>query len=110
MKGIQFNFAVALVIIGFLFLLLQPDAIAENHTCYITSTNPNFFFSFYDVMPAGNRVNLIWRGKINEGQQALIKTQYGRFYFDYIVDTDAQTSPIGGVVLLCNNGELISLP
>lgn len=110
MKGIQFNFAVAFATIGFLFFLLPPDAIAENHTCYITSTDPNFFFNVYDVMPAGNRVNHIWRGKIKEGQRALIKTRYGRFYYDYIVDTDSQTAPLSGVVLLCNNGELISVP
>ena len=101
---------VTLIVLLVVGMLPTPNAIAQDHSCNIRSQANQLFIIVYDVFPDGNSGNLIWQGILKNGQQIAISAQYGRFFFRYRTDPDAQSDVINGVIRFCRNNETIRLP
>ena len=87
-----------------------PGVTAEDQTCKIRCQAPQLFIIVYDVYPDGDPAKLIWQGNLKNGQQIEIKTEFGRFFFRYKIDSEAQSDLINGVIRFCQNGETLNLP
>ena len=87
-----------------------PEASAEDYTCKIRCQTPQLFIITYDVYPDGNPGRLIWQGNLKNGQQIEIKSEFGRFFFRYRIESEAQNDLINGVIRFCKNGETLNLP
>jgi hypothetical protein len=87
-----------------------PDAIAQDYSCKIRSEVTQLFTIVYEVHPDGNPGKLLWQGTLKNGQQNELKSEYGRIFYRYKTDPDAQSEVINGVNRFCRNGEIINLP
>jgi hypothetical protein len=102
-----------LAIIMLLFIIANipaPNVIARDHSCQISTREDHLFIIFYDVYPDGNWGKLIWQGSLKFGQQVKLKTEFGRFFYRYKTDPNAQTDLINGIIRFCRDRQSIDLP
>ena len=91
-------------------VLLPQKAFSEDNTCRIRSRTPALYIVFYDIHPDGARGRLLWQGEIEAQQPVILKSNYGRFYYQYSTNPDDRTSLIGGIIQFCKDGETVEVP
>jgi hypothetical protein len=91
-------------------LVLPKNAISEDNTCYLDSSIEKLHISIYNVIPAGTIGILIWKGQLKQNQQILLKSKFGRIYYEYSTNPEASSSMIKGLIRSCKEGETVVLP
>ena len=110
MRRIHLCRPAAIIVLAIVAAIPARYAIAQEHSCKVRSRIEQLFVIFYDVYPDGNWGKLIWQGKLKAGQQVELKSEFGRFFYRYKTEPDAQTDLINGVIRFCRNGESMGLP
>ena len=70
-------FAVALSI-----LIVPPSAFSEEGTCYLEAVT-DVYVEVYDLDRQGNDGEMIWSGRLNDGETVLIKAPHARFRYKF---------------------------
>jgi len=96
--------------VGIFSILLPTKAVSEENSCYLQSNFAELHIIVYDVDPSETIGGLIWEGIIKEGQRITIKSNFGRFFYEYSKDTESINSMVRGFVRWCKNGETVDVP
>ena len=99
-----------LLMVGILSILLPAKAISEENSCYLQTNFTELHIIVYEVYPSETVGELIWKGIIKEGQRITIKSNYGRFFYEYSQDTESVNSMVRGIVHWCSNGAIVDVP
>ena len=103
-------FLSVMVIAIFLVLAYTKNAIAEDNTCNLKSNTATLHISVYNVLPAGTIGLRIWQGIVKQDEQVLLKSKYGRIYYEYSTNPEAYSSNLMGYIRSCMDKEIFSLP
>ena len=99
-----------MLMVSIFSILLPVKAISEENSCYLQSNFAELHIIVYDVDPSETIGNLIWKGIIKEGQRINIKSNFGRFFYEYSKDTEPINSMVTGFVRWCKNNETVDVP
>lgn len=78
---------IAMVSILVAGLILPVMASAEDNSCVIVGGRQNdVWVIIYDADRSGNRGEVLWRGKIEAGQQVEIVSSEGHIRYDYTLE------------------------
>jgi len=89
---------------------ISPVAAGEEGSCWLQALNTDIFVIVHDLDRDGNRGEVIWEGRLNQGQRALIKTPHGRFRYYINTEPDKRNAMNSGEDRWCDNGETVGLP
>jgi len=103
-------FISVILMVTLLSLVFIENAISEDNTCYLKSETANLHVSEYNFLPAGTIGNVIWKGVIKEDQQILLKSKFGRIYYEYSINPKADSPVEMGFIQSCTEKETILLP
>jgi hypothetical protein len=109
MKLIHPLFLVTIILIVISFSL-STNAVAEDNTCFLQSRDAPLYIVVYDVFPSETTGKLIWSGVIKGEQQIVLKSNYGRFYYEYSTEPESHTSMVRGFVRSCKDSEIVEVP
>ena len=104
------QFLSVILVVASVALVLPKNAISEDNTCYLDSSIEELHISIYNVIPAGTIGILIWKGQLKQNQQVLLKSKFGRIYYEYSTNPQAYSSKIKGLIRSCKGGETVVLP
>lgn len=96
--------------VGIFSILSPAKAISEENSCYLQSNFNELHIIVYEVYPSETIGELIWKGIIKEGQRITIKSNFGRFFYEYSQDTESVNSMVRGIVRWCKNGATVDVP
>jgi hypothetical protein len=91
-------------------VVLTTNAFSEDNTCYLQSTTAELNILVYDVLPSQTIGKLIWEGVLKGEQKILLKSNFGRFFYEYSTNPEAYTSMVRGFVRPCKDGETVLVP
>ena len=83
---------------------------AEEGSCYLKASSKDVFVIVYDLNRNGDMGSLIWQGRINKGQEALIRAPHARFRYYYNAQPDVNQPMSGGNNRLCDNQRTVGVP
>jgi hypothetical protein len=91
-------------------LVIPENAISEDYTCYLESRIADLHISVYNVFPAGTVGKRTWKGVIKEEEQILLKSRFGRIYYEYSTNPEVQSSMVKGLVRSCRDNKTVIVP
>ena len=103
-------FLFVILMFTLLALVFIENAISEDNTCYLKSKTANLHVSVYNFLPAGTIGIRIWQGVLKEDQQVLLKSKFGRIYYEYNAKPEAYSSMEMGFIGSCKEKETFLLP
>jgi hypothetical protein len=84
----------------------SPAVSADDKSCRLEAQQ-TVYLSIYDLDSRGSILAHIWEGVLGQGDKKLIKSSNGKIR--YYTNPNAAASS-QGINLMCNNGEIISVP
>jgi len=87
-----------------------PDLDSNKGACYLKAAPTDVYLKVFDLNPAGNMGQLIWQGKINQGETVRIKTPHAYFRYYYNLQPDVDQPLSSGLDHTCDNLEIVSVP
>jgi len=103
-------FLSVILMVTLLSLVFIENAISEDNTCYLKSKTANLHVSVYNFLPAGTIGIVIWKGVLKEDQQVLLKSKFGKIYYEYGTNPEAYSSTAMGFIGSCKERETFLLP
>ena len=110
-------FDVLVVVVSLALVLgwaLTSAASAEEGTCYLQADR-DVYLKVYDFDDDGNRLGILWRGRLNEGKSIMLKAPHGSFSYEYNDQLD-DDQPIDDQPFasaeqrMCDGNKMISVP
>jgi uncharacterized membrane protein len=83
---------------------------AEEGSCYLKALSTDVFVMVYDLNRNGDMGPLLWQGRINKGQEALIRAPHARFRYYYNAQPDVNQPLSGGNNRWCDNQRTVGVP
>jgi len=109
MKNVH-PFLSVILLVSLLAFVFIENAISEDNTCYLKSKTVNLHVSVYNFLPAGTIGVQIWKGVLKEDQQVLLKSKFGKIYYEYGNNPEAYSSMAMGFIGSCKERETFLLP
>ena len=103
-------FLSAILMVTLLSLVFIENAISEDNTCYLISKTANLHVSVYNFLPAATIGIMIWKGVLKEDQQVLLKSKFGKIYYEYATNPETNSPIEMGFIQSCTEKETILLP
>ena len=85
------------------------SVIAEEGTCYLEAVT-DVYVEVYDLDRDGNRGSMIWSGRLNDGEKALIKAPHARFRYKFNSEPDQKQALSDGPDKWCDGNQNITVP
>lgn len=97
-------------IAALLSLLVMPSAaLSDEGTCYIEAVT-DVYVELYDLDRDGNHGEMIWSGRLKQGETALIKAPHARFRYKYNDQPDEEQALSVGADKWCNGKTRVAVP
>ena len=96
--------------VPFLVFVLIDNAISEDNICYLKSNTANLHVSVYEFLPTGTIGRRILNRVLEEDQRILLRSEYGKIYYEYSTDPEPQSSVAIGFIRSCKEKETLILP
>ncbi len=109
MKNVH-PFLSVILMVTLLASVFIKNAISEDNSCYLKSKTANLHASVYNFLPADTIGILIWKGVLKEDQQVLLKSKFGRIYYEYNTKPEVYSSMEMGFIGSCKEKETFLLP
>ena len=103
-------FLSCMLMVPFLVFVLIDNAISEDNICYLKSNTANLHVSVYEFLPAGTIGKQILKGVLKKDQQILLKSKYGKIYYEYSTEPEGHSSVAMGFIRSCKEKEIFLLP
>ena len=103
-------FLSCMLMVPFLVFVLIDNAISEDNICYLKSNTANLQVSVYEFLPAGTIGKQILKGVLKKDQQILLKSKYGKIYYEYSTEPEGHSSVAMGFIRSCKEKEIFLLP
>jgi hypothetical protein len=98
------------LMVNVLALNYAANAISEDNTCYLKAKTANLHVSVYEFLPAGTIGKQILKGVLKKDQQILLKSKYGKIYYEYSTEPEGHSSMAMGFIRSCKEKEIFLLP
>ena len=96
--------------VNVLALNYAANAISEDNTCYLKAKTANLHVSVYEFLPTGTIGRRILNRVLEEDQRILLRSEYGKIYYEYSTDPEPQSSVAMGFIRSCKEKETLILP
>jgi len=83
--------------------------LAKEGTCYLKATT-DASVEVYDLNRDGNQGDMIWQGRLKEGQRVLLKAPHARFRCKYNSEPDEQQALSIGPDKWCDGDQNVGVP
>ena len=105
-----FNLFLFAIISIFLAALAMPSAaLSEEGTCYLEAVT-DVYVEVYDLDRQGNDGEMIWSGRLNDGETVLIKAPHARFRYKYNSEPDEKQALSVGPDKWCDGKNNVAVP
>ena len=90
-------------------LLLPSFVLSEEGTCYLEAVT-EVYVEVYDLDRQGNDGEMIWSGRLKDGEKVLIKAPNARFRYKYNSEPDEKQALSVGPDKWCDSKNFVAVP
>jgi hypothetical protein len=108
MKKTSIPYLLILGVISF-SLLATSSALADEGTCYLEATT-DVYVEVYDLDREGNDGQMLWSGRLNDGDKVLLKAPHARFRYKYNSEPDKKRALSVGPDKWCDGQNNVAVP
>ena len=82
---------------------------ADEGSCYLVATT-DVYVEIYDLDRDGNDGDMLWSGRLNDGQKVRIKTPHARFRYKFNSEPDKKQALSVGPDKWCDSNNDVAVP
>ncbi len=103
---------VVAAIITLVMGLTPPSAatFSEEGTCILKAYPNDVYLEVYDWDNDGNRLGILWQGRLNAGKSITINAPHGVLSWDYNAQPDVDQPLDSAQKRMCNSNETFNVP
>ena len=104
------NFSSYALTLVLLLLLAAPSAVhSDEGTCYLEAVT-DVYVEVYDLDRQGNHGEMIWSGKLNNGDKVFIKAPHARFRYKFNSEPGEKQALSVGPDKWCDGKNTVAVP
>lgn len=101
---------VATVITLVMGLASPAAAFSEEGTCILKAYPNDVYLEVYNWDNDGNRLGILWQGRLNKGKTITINAPHGLLSWDYNAQPDVDQPLDSADQIMCNSNETFNVP
>ena len=109
MKRCVKRFWVEITVVLLSVLLLPSSVFSDEGTCYLKAVT-EVYVEVYDLDRQGNDGEMIWSGRLKDGEKVLIKAPHARFRYKYNSEPDEKQALSVGPDKWCDGKNNVAVP